>query len=573
MRVVIRGRRWEMRGPLSFAISASIHGYILAWLAFSPLPMPAPELSVYDREIRPYEKHIVWYHLSARLPAIAPADARKDRRPPRAVLKAPEALVSGAKDDRRSRRMIFAPAPEIELPKPEPLPNVVAVTRPTRPARLFNPPAERQPERPTPVLPDAPAVERKAVAAALPVDAPVRPQPRQFQPPPEPSPRKREAALPDAPAVERKAVAAALPVDAPVRPQPRQFQSPPEPSPRKREAALPDAPEIKRNDKTPALPLTARLHAPPREFVAPADRKPAAGQQQPLPDAPAANGVVAPPRLPGAIAEPRAPLRTFTPPPEKAAASRAPTLAVAPAPDRPAAVQATLAIAGLDPARTSDFPKPPAPSPGSFSAGPEKRRDGGDSNPNAMIVVPGLLARGGPRDVPPVLVPGAPPRAGQQALVAAARKALESPMPVPPPREVSTPDPRFRGRAVYTLAIQMPNVTSYTGSWIVWFAERAAPGPGAQIQPPVPLRKVDPKYIAAAAAERVEGTVRLYAVIRKDGRVDSVELLRHLDARLDRSAQEALAKWEFTPASRNGTPIEVEAVFEIPFRLAPRPAK
>ena len=47
--------------------------------------------------------------------------------------------------------------------------------------------------------------------------------------------------------------------------------------------------------------------------------------------------------------------------------------------------------------------------------------------------------------------------------------------------------------------------------------------------------------------------------------------MRHLDDRLDRSAQEALAKWEFDPALRDGTPVDVDAVFEIPFHLAPRP--
>jgi TonB family protein len=63
--------------------------------------------------------------------------------------------------------------------------------------------------------------------------------------------------------------------------------------------------------------------------------------------------------------------------------------------------------------------------------------------------------------------------------------------------------------------------------------------------------------------------VRLVAVIRKDGRVDSVRLLRHLDDRLDQSAQEAMGKWQFEPAIRNGQPVEVDALIEIPFRLAP----
>ena len=55
--------------------------------------------------------------------------------------------------------------------------------------------------------------------------------------------------------------------------------------------------------------------------------------------------------------------------------------------------------------------------------------------------------------------------------------------------------------------------------------------------------------------------------------VEHRKLLRHLDARLDATAQEALAKWQFTPALRNGVAVDVDAVFEIPFRLAPRPKK
>jgi TonB family protein len=120
----------------------------------------------------------------------------------------------------------------------------------------------------------------------------------------------------------------------------------------------------------------------------------------------------------------------------------------------------------------------------------------------------------------------------------------------------------------------MPNVSSYSGSWIVWFAEHQ-PEPGAprEIRPPVAVHKVDPKYVAAALDEKVEGTVRLSAVIRKTGRVDSVQLLQHLDTRLDHTAEEALAKWEFEPAQRDGTAVDVDAVFEIPFHLAPKPKR
>jgi TonB family protein len=125
------------------------------------------------------------------------------------------------------------------------------------------------------------------------------------------------------------------------------------------------------------------------------------------------------------------------------------------------------------------------------------------------------------------------------------------------------------------MTVQMPNITSYTGSWMIWFAERrsdAALGhvPVGKVSAPVPLRKVDPKYFPAAMADRVEGKVRLAAVIQKDGHVGSIRVLQALDDRLDKSAQEAMDKWLFEPALRDGQPVEVDAVIEIPFHLAPR---
>jgi hypothetical protein len=36
---------------------------------------------------------------------------------------------------------------------------------------------------------------------------------------------------------------------------------------------------------------------------------------------------------------------------------------------------------------------------------------------------------------------------------------------------------------------------------------------------------------------------------------------------------EALAKWQFRPAHRNGLPVDVDVMVEIPFHLAPREIK
>ena len=70
-----------------------------------------------------------------------------------------------------------------------------------------------------------------------------------------------------------------------------------------------------------------------------------------------------------------------------------------------------------------------------------------------------------------------------------------------------------------------------------------------------------------AIRDKVEGLVVLHAIIRKDGRVERIEVLRSLDPRLDERAVEALGRWEFQPATRNGAPVDLEAVVHIPFVL------
>ena len=76
-------------------------------------------------------------------------------------------------------------------------------------------------------------------------------------------------------------------------------------------------------------------------------------------------------------------------------------------------------------------------------------------------------------------------------------------------------------------------------------------------------------YDLSAVDDRVEGKVQLSAVIHTDGYVYGITILHGVDARLDNSAVAALRKWEFEPARRDGVPVDVDVVIEIPFRLRP----
>jgi len=71
--------------------------------------------------------------------------------------------------------------------------------------------------------------------------------------------------------------------------------------------------------------------------------------------------------------------------------------------------------------------------------------------------------------------------------------------------------------------------------------------------------------------DRIEGTVTVYAVIHSDGTVGELRVLRGIDERLDSNAIAALSHWRFRPGTKNGAPVELEAVVQIPFVLRKRP--
>ncbi|MGC2819580.1 MAG: TonB family protein [Candidatus Sulfotelmatobacter sp.] len=134
----------------------------------------------------------------------------------------------------------------------------------------------------------------------------------------------------------------------------------------------------------------------------------------------------------------------------------------------------------------------------------------------------------------------------------------------------------FGDRRIYSLTLNMPNLNSAGGSWVIHFAALKSESPSANsfgeaapspdLSSPVATLKVDPAYPLELMKQNVSGTVILHAVILADGTVGRVRVLRSIDDRLDQFASEAIAKWQFQPAMKNGTPVAVEATFWIPFR-------
>jgi protein TonB len=81
------------------------------------------------------------------------------------------------------------------------------------------------------------------------------------------------------------------------------------------------------------------------------------------------------------------------------------------------------------------------------------------------------------------------------------------------------------------------------------------------------VHRVEPVYPRIAIATRIEGTVRLRAIIARDGTVTSLELLSgHLI--LARAAMDGVGQWRYRPTLLNGEPVEVETYITVIFTLA-----
>jgi protein TonB len=81
------------------------------------------------------------------------------------------------------------------------------------------------------------------------------------------------------------------------------------------------------------------------------------------------------------------------------------------------------------------------------------------------------------------------------------------------------------------------------------------------------INKVNPVYPPLARQTRVSGTVRLHAIISKDGSVQQLEVLSGHPL-LVQSALDAVRQWRYRPTLLNGEPVEVDTTIDVIFSLA-----
>jgi len=89
---------------------------------------------------------------------------------------------------------------------------------------------------------------------------------------------------------------------------------------------------------------------------------------------------------------------------------------------------------------------------------------------------------------------------------------------------------------------------------------------GGRIREPRLIRRVEPDYPAIARNARIQGDVRIDAIIDTDGRIVEVKVLSGHPL-LARSAAAAVSQWLYEPTYLNEQPIPVVLEVTVRFRL------
>ncbi len=95
------------------------------------------------------------------------------------------------------------------------------------------------------------------------------------------------------------------------------------------------------------------------------------------------------------------------------------------------------------------------------------------------------------------------------------------------------------------------------------------------LTPPKVVKEVKPQYTAEAMKAGIQGPVLLECVVKTDGTVGDVTVVKSLDAihGLDDQAVKAAKQWQFKPGLKKGKPVPVAVTIELTFTLKDGPPK
>ena len=90
---------------------------------------------------------------------------------------------------------------------------------------------------------------------------------------------------------------------------------------------------------------------------------------------------------------------------------------------------------------------------------------------------------------------------------------------------------------------------------------------GGNVQAAHLVNRVQPVYPPLARQTRISGTVKLHAIIGKNGAVEQLQVVSGHPL-LVQSALDAVRQWRYQPTLLNGEPVEVDTEIDVIFSLA-----
>lgn len=88
------------------------------------------------------------------------------------------------------------------------------------------------------------------------------------------------------------------------------------------------------------------------------------------------------------------------------------------------------------------------------------------------------------------------------------------------------------------------------------------------VSPPRVIRQIDPAISQAECPVHFgSGSIALMLLVDKAGKARNVQIIRPLGCGIDRQAVETVANWEFTPAMKDGRPVDAEIRVDVAFRI------
>ena len=505
---------------------------VVVLLFLVPSSNQRDENTAYKELIQPQAHKLIWYDFHKKLPDVSAAKKVGNSPEARGAELSKQTIIAASPNPVSKQQFIWRPVPKILIPQDLPLPNLIARTNTSLPPP---PPTEvkQKLERPaakgvrSPNENNSPPNPKGDANHALnPSEASQPPKPRRaFVPPVEQARAKTPAAMLDAPLPDPSLVAT-----------------------------------LKTDSGLHALQLKKALVLPPQQAQPKRAALPAAVLDAPDATVGGSGGSKMQSALPAGLGTPTL------------------SQGVAPPPTGPIGQTASAGNGAVDIAVVSLHPGdrlgelPDGARPGKFSKAPAiGEASSGEGGGSAGLTVPDLSVR-----EPRTKSTSAPDflNGSRKTILYAetVRSISASTLSVPlRPSSRTIPgaiDARFQGRSVYTMVVPIENFPDYGGDWILWFADRdQKPGDASAVRAPLPFRKHEP-VDSMLPGNRMERRLQVAAVIKKDGRLDDISLLRRSSQAVEQAVIQDLQSWEFKPATRAGAPVDVDVVFEIPFNLS-----